>query len=97
MVVLVPSNDLNPESTKYYGTDESTYRQRQKFAIPSEIVDKCPEKTYDEVNSLIDAHLPKTPEALEMLEFMQRKMKLKSVLAIETDHCVESYGCLIIS
>lgn len=28
---------------------------------------------------------------------LQRVMNVRHVLAIETDHCVESYGCLLIS
>jgi len=32
-----------------------------------------------------------------MMEVVNQTMNVKKLLAIETDHCVESYGCLIVS
>jgi hypothetical protein len=47
MVVFVPSNDLNPEPTLYYGDDTiPAYKHRPK----------CPERDLEEVNKMIDQH-----------------------------------------
>jgi ribonuclease BN (tRNA processing enzyme) len=32
-----------------------------------------------------------------MMEVVNQTMNVKKLLAIETDHCTESYGCLIVS
>ena len=31
------------------------------------------------------------------MRVLNEKMKVKKLLAVETDHCIESYGCLIVS
>jgi hypothetical protein len=61
MVVLVPSNDLNPEPQLYF--DDSNMAKKEERVI-------CPERSLDEVNQMIEQHIPKTIEAREMLEFL---------------------------
>ena len=41
--------------------------------------------------------IPKSHEAREMMDIVRATMNVKNILAIENDHCAESYGCLIIS
>lgn len=46
---------------------------------------------------MIAAHHPKTKEGLEFEAMLRDSMSVSKVIAVETDHCTESYGCLIIS
>lgn len=55
----------------------------------------CPERNLDEINHMIEKHVPKTGEAKEMLEFLSKQLNVKHLLAVEADHCIESYACLI--
>jgi hypothetical protein len=52
MVVLVPSNDLNPEPELYYGEDDSYVKSRGK-GISTRKKPECPIRSYEEVNLLI--------------------------------------------
>lgn len=66
MVVLVPSNDLNPETDLYYGEDEFISRQKGKPISPKQASlfkqkKTCPVRSYEEVMHRIDTHQPKTP------------------------------------
>lgn len=62
MVVLVPSNDLNPETDKYYGEDETFVKSRgQKPSDRPQI--ECKPISYDEMLHKIDSHQVKTPQA----------------------------------
>jgi ribonuclease Z len=36
-------------------------------------------------------------EAKELQGVLQSKLNVKHLVAVEVDHCIESYGCLIVS
>lgn len=93
MVVLVPSNDLNPEPEFYYQQEERVKGQFES-SIPRP---KCPERTFEEANKLIAAHKPTTQAALDFEAMLNTTMNVSKILAVEVDHCTESFGCLIIS
>ena len=97
MVVLVPSNDLNPEPELYYQTDEDLLRAKGKTVTESIFKKKCPSRDYDEMQSMISKHQPNTKEAKDFIKMLNETMNVSKILAIETDHCTESYGCLVIS
>ena len=84
MVVVVPSNDLNPEKAAYYGDENDRF-----------VKQKCYAKNLEEVNELIHNQTPKTEQAIEMMRVLKDTMNVDKLLSIEVDHCIESYGCLI--
>ncbi len=47
--------------------------------------------------TLIEAQRPTSPGAHEMNQMLNQVMGVKKILAIEVDHCTDSFGCLIVS
>ena len=76
MVVLVPSNDLNPEPELYYQTDEDLLRAKGKTVTESIFKKKCPSRDYDEMQSMISKHQPKTKEAKDFIQMLNETMNV---------------------
>lgn len=58
---------------------------------------QCPVRSYEEVMQMIEAQQPKSKGAIEMNQMLNTLMGVKKILAIEVDHCTDSFGCLIVS
>jgi len=82
-VVMIDPADLNPEGVKYF-EDEARKEKRQ-----------CPVYSKDEAEAKIQKFEGAKEEVKAMFSELQ-KFGLQKVLAIEADHCEESYGCLLV-
>lgn len=47
------------------------------------------------MNERIHNHRPKSEGAFEMMRVLGETMNVDKLLAVEVDHCIESYGCLV--
>ena len=62
LVVLVPSSDLNPESDKFYGQDDTYVRSRGQKASDRAPTATCNPISYEDMLSRIDLQQCKTAE-----------------------------------
>lgn len=98
MVVLVPSKSFNPESNYYYQFyDGSKYRDVEAKEIldkedPRPMVEECPAK---DVTETIKNFVPLCDKSKELQAHLQSTLGIK-LLAVEVDHCPQSYACLLV-
>lgn len=95
MVVLVPSIELNPESHYYYQakTQMDYFGITHEDSLPHK--DLCEPVPLEEINRRIKQFEPKTERAHELLDMLKQECGIDRMLAVEVDHCPQSYACLI--
>ena len=61
------------------------------------IVKECSMISKEDADKKIDEFTPVNSIALEMYECVQKLMGLSKIIAVEVDHCPQSYACLLVS
>ena len=93
---LITTNTLNPEPHYYYQTHE--YRNLIGFPkLDMELADVCEPKDEATINKILAKFTPKTPAGAEMWEVLRNEMSIEKIIAVEVDHCPQSYACLLVS
>lgn len=93
MIILVPSIDLNPEKCFYYQKQNASNTIEAIYGIPDKAV--CDPLSVEEVQKRIQEFTPPSEESKEMLQVLRDECGIDHLLAVEVDHCPQSYGCLI--
>jgi len=90
LVVLIPSDLLNPEPEKHYIVQDPV-----KFCTPREKVD-CVEMTKEECQKRVEKMESEYGELAQRFQkVVQEKLGLIRVHAVEAFHCYEAYGCMV--
>ena len=95
MIILIPTHHMNPEQFYYYQKFEyyqvkpMTDRENSDFCEPLDI---------SEMTKKIDSFAPKGRDDIaEMWTVLREDMEFEKVIAVEVDHCPQSYACLLVS
>ena len=95
MIVLVPSIDLNPEQYYFYqGKDTNSYVElKNDTSLP--LSERCDALDAETVAKRIKEFKPKSKVAEELYKVLAKDYGLSKLLAVEVNHCPQSYACLI--
>ena len=94
LIVIIPTHHLNPEEFyyhqkfTYYQVEPETDREHADFCEPLDI---------KEVTEKIEKFAPRSNEIAEMWTILREEMDFEKVIAVEVDHCPQSYACLLVS
>jgi hypothetical protein len=92
--VLIPSTALNPEDSFYYQHFDFVNDYKGiKEDTSKPLLDKCEKK---DTSKLIEEFNPSDPSVQEMWKTIEQ-VGLKKIIAVEVDHCPQSYGCLLVT
>ena len=58
---------------------------------------ECEEVPEEDMRERIDKFEPVCEKAKEMWQVLQKDMKIDKLIAVEVDHCFQSYGCLLVA
>ena len=90
MVMLVPSENLNPEDQYYYQED---HQEEDPEMMGEQILDEqvyktveCVEKSKEHIDEVIRKFIPRCDKSKEMNDTVLQIMGLK-VLSVEVEHC----------
>ena len=62
-----------------------------------ELVESCDPKDEKEIDKILKNFKPKTADGVEMTEVLASELGIDKIVAVEVDHCPQSYACLLIS
>lgn len=92
--MLVPSTALNPEDAFYYQHFDFVNDYKGMAADNSKpLMDKCEPK---DTAKIIEEFSPENLSVKAMWEAIA-EVGLKKIIAVEVDHCPQSYGCLLLT
>ena len=94
LVTLITNNSLNPEPVYYYQNFSWSHLFPELDRPKTEIVT---EKDTETVNKIVAEFTPQTGAGAEMWELLKKEMSIEKVIAVEVDHCVQAYACLLVS
>ena len=57
----------------------------------------CEPRDEATINQVLAEFTPKTEAGAEMWEVLRKEMSFEKVVAVEVDHCPQSYACLLMS
>lgn len=103
-IKFVDPRSLNPETVYYYQTYEFVaYRDAEKKDLlytegdARELVSECKPISKEESDKKIEEFVPQDEAALEMYASLKQAMNLDQVIAVEVDHCPQSYACMLVA
>jgi len=98
-LVLVSSVLLNPEPLCYYQSQfdfKDDYKgMKAETTLPLSDADVT-ERSAEEMQKIIQDFNPESTDVQNLWKAVQQTMNLKKIIAVEVDHCPQSYGCLLI-
>ena len=98
-LVLVSSVLLNPEPLYYYQSQfdfKDDYKgMKAETTLPLSETDVS-ERSADEMQKIIDEFNPENVHVQNLWKLVNETMNLKKIIAVEVDHCPQSYGCLLV-
>ena len=65
--------------------------------LDMEQAEECKPQDKKVVNVILSNFVPKTEDGGAMWEILAKAMEFEKIIAIEVDHCPQSYACLLIS
>jgi ribonuclease Z len=97
MVVLVPSIDLNPEPYYYYQKRSDDYISYREIEDDDSLTHKqtCEPMPHEDMDNRIKQFVPKSDKGKELYKMLKEECGVDKVIAVEVDHCPQSYACLI--
>lgn len=97
--VLIPSVVLNAEPCYYYQSQfdfKDDYKGIEaETSLPLSELPPSP-STCEALESKLAAFAPKTPDTEALYLECREALGLEKIIAVEVDHCPQSYGCLLV-
>jgi len=59
------------------------------------LIDKCMPKDKAEMKATCEKFVPETEAGQEMWKVLSESMDIDRLIAVEVDHCPQSYACLV--
>ena len=99
---LVPAHELNPEDKYYYQSERDLIEHQRAVAewgyeqdTRQKATDKPKIADFAASFQKFSSFTPTSSVALNLLNVLKSKYGIAQLCAVEVDHCVQSYACVL--